>query len=117
MLEIAFWLLVGHALGDFALQSDWMAIYKSHHNKNVQVLSKQPGIIWLHVLSSHCLIHAGAVALATGSVVLGVLEFIAHFIIDFCKSEGLFGFHTDQILHLLCKGLWLVLLMHTSIGT
>ncbi|MEN8720490.1 MAG: DUF3307 domain-containing protein [Oceanococcaceae bacterium] len=117
MFEVAFWLLVGHAVGDFALQSDWMAIYKSRHNKDVKVLSNAPGLIWIHVLGSHCSVHAGAVALATGSIVLGILEFIAHFAIDFCKSEGWFGFHTDQFLHLGCKALWLVLLFATPLGS
>ncbi len=117
MLEIGFWLFVGHAMGDFALQSDWMAVYKSRHNKDVHVLSTAPGLIWIHVLGSHCAVHAGAVALATGSIVLGLFELIAHFIIDFSKSEGWFGFHTDQFLHLGCKVLWLVLLGTTSIGS
>ena len=78
MLETAFWLLVGHAVGDFALQSDWMVKYKSQKNTDVQVLSNRPGLIWVHVLGAHCMVHAGAVALATGSVLLGLFELIAH---------------------------------------
>ncbi len=117
MLETAFWLLVGHAVGDFALQSDWMVKYKSQKNTDVQVLSNRPGLIWVHVLGAHCMVHAGAVALATGSVLLGLFELIAHFATDYAKSAGWFGFHTDQFLHLLAKGLWLILLFYTPIGS
>lgn len=117
MLEIAFWLLVGHAVADFGLQSDWMAQYKSRHNKDAHVLSARPGLIWIHVLGAHSMMHAGAVALATGSLLLGVLEFVAHFAIDYAKSEGKFGFHTDQLLHLGCKVLWFILLFGTPIGS
>lgn len=110
MLEVAFWLLVGHAMGDFGLQSDWMARFKSRHNADSRIPSKRPDLIWIHVLGSHCMIHGGAVALATGSVTLGIMEMVAHFTIDYGKSEGWYGFHADQCLHLACKGLWLGLL-------
>ncbi len=110
MLEPLFWLLVGHAVGDFGLQSDWMARYKNRHMQGQSVFSAKPELIWLEVLSAHCLIHAGAVALATGSVLLGLLEFVAHWLIDFCKCEDYFGFHTDQCLHIACKILWFVML-------
>ncbi len=110
MLDILFWLLVGHAVGDFGLQSDWMARYKNRHLQGETVISRKPELIWIEVLSAHSLIHAGAVALATGSIVLGIFEFIAHWIIDFCKCEDYFGFHTDQALHILCKLTWFILL-------
>lgn len=110
MFEILFGLFVGHAMGDFGLQSDWMARHKNRHVKENNVRSARRELIWVQVMSSHCLIHAGAVALVTGSVVLGVFEFIAHWIIDFCKCEDWFGFHTDQILHMLCKVIWVLLL-------
>lgn len=111
MLEVLFWLLVAHAVGDFALQSDWMARHKSRHTRETSVLSDRPEWIWVHVLSAHAMIHGGAVALATGSIVLGLLEFVAHWIIDFCKGEKIFGFHTDQALHLSCKLAWWLLLL------
>lgn len=108
MLETLFWLLVGHAVGDFGLQSDWMAIHKNrHYAREAKQNSRKPELIWIEVLSCHCLIHAGAVALATGSVFLGLCEFITHWIIDYCKNDHLFGFHTDQALHILSKFVWL----------
>lgn len=111
MIETLFWLLLAHAVGDFGLQSDWMARHKSRRGGRVMARSRKPELIWIHVLSAHCMIHAGAVALATGSILLGILEFIAHWIIDFCKGEEYFGFHTDQMLHLGCKLLWWGLLV------
>lgn len=111
MLETLFWLLVGHALGDFGLQSDWMAKNKNRHAQQLpNDFSRRPQLIWLEVLSAHSLIHAGAVALATGSLLLGFLEFCAHWMIDFGKGENWFGFHTDQALHILSKFVWLGLL-------
>lgn len=111
MLEPLFWMMVGHAVGDFGLQSDWMAKHKNRRVHEDNVHSRKPELIWAHVMSSHCLIHAGAVGLATGSVLLAVMEFVAHFIIDVCKCEGYIGFHTDQFLHIGCKLAWWGLLV------
>lgn len=108
-MDTLFWLLVGHAVGDFAMQSDWMVMHKSRHVLVPSARSKQPELIWLHVLTAHSLIHGGIVALATGSVVLGLLETAAHWLIDFAKCEEWFGFHTDQGLHLSCKLIWFML--------
>lgn len=109
-LSLMFWLFVGHSLGDFALQTDWTARFKSRHANPPIATSKYPNWIWIHVLASHSAIHGGLVALITGSIWLGLAEFVAHAVIDFCKSESYFGFNTDQLLHLGCKLLWGVLL-------
>lgn len=102
---VFFWMLVGHALGDFALQSDWMV-----QNKNPRKYKKKApdrrDLIWLHVLTAHALIHGGAVALATGSALLGVAETVAHWLIDYGKCNRHYGFHVDQFLHLGCKVVW-----------
>lgn len=123
MLTLLFWLLVGHALADYPLQGDFIAKAKNHR-------SPIPGVPWMHGLLWHAVIHGGAVALATGSVALGCAEIAAHTAIDFAKSEGLFyrrslapwypdnpskaafGFHVDQLLHVVCKVLWAVLAAH-----
>ncbi len=111
MFEILFWLLVGHAVADFALQSDWMARYKCRHNKEAAVLSSRPELIWIHVLTAHSLIHGGAVMLVTGSIWFGLAETVAHWGIDFAKGEEWIGFHTDQMLHIGCKILWFLLIL------
>lgn len=107
MFVMLFWLLVGHAVADYPLQSDWMAKAKNRHNPLAYIPAGQtPQCIWPWVLSAHAATHAGAVALATGSVHLGVAEFVAHFIIDVLKCENVTGIHTDQLLHVACKIAW-----------
>ena len=106
-LEMAFWLLAGHALGDFALQTQWLSSAKNHltpGNKN----DAPP--IWPLALGAHGVIHGAIVAVVTGSVVLGSLETISHMMIDYFKSDRKISFHVDQALHVICKILWLAML-------
>lgn len=113
-LPQVFGLLVGHALADFALQNEWVARYKSpkHGVLGRSAWSRKKGLhvvtetIWPWVLSSHALIHAGAVWLLTGSWTLGLLEFAFHAAIDLAKGSELIGFHGDQALHVACKFAW-----------
>lgn len=101
-------MLAAHALGDFGLQTDWVAQFKNRHTPPAQgTKSQRPDLIWIHVLSAHCLIHGGLVALITGYWWLGLAEFVCHWVIDYLKCEKKFGFHTDQFLHIGCKILWL----------
>lgn len=93
------WMLVGHALCDYPLQGDFLARGKNHKNPI-------PGIPFYQCLFAHALIHAGAVAAVTGSVALGVAEFIAHVAIDFGKCDGQYGLNVDQALHVGCKVIW-----------
>ena len=60
-MEIFAWLLIGHAIADYPMQTEWVA------------RAKQPGFtfdgeaIWPSVLACHAGIHAAAVKLVTGS--------------------------------------------------
>lgn len=113
-LALAFRLLCGHAIADFALQSDWMAKAKNRHRAPPGYDPKLHGPlqrVWPYVLSAHALTHGLAVLLATGSYVLGAAETVAHWLIDFGKCERWYGIHTDQAIHLMCKVSWLVLAM------
>lgn len=105
-MELFFYLLVGHAIGDFGLQGDWVARHKSHKVKVASAHSKRPDLIWFHVLTGHSLIHGGFVGFLTGVWWLGALETLCHWVIDYLKSDNRFGFHTDQMLHVSCKILW-----------
>ena len=102
-LEIFAWLLIGHAVADYALQSEWVA------------RAKQPGFrfggeaIWPGVLASHAAIHAGAVKLATGSWLLAGLEFGAHAAIDYTRGRGRLSYHGDPACHAASKAVWAVL--------
>jgi len=105
LITVFFAMLVGHALGDFALQTEWM-VRSKNPRRRARATSERRDLIWIHVLTAHALIHGGAVALATGVAWLGIAETIAHWVIDYGKSNRYYGFHVDQFLHLGCKVLW-----------
>ena len=111
-MSTLFWLLIGHAVADYPLQTDAMAKGKNR-NRPLDLSLVPPGqtpqVFWPWMLSAHAAVHAGAVALATGSVELGCAEFAAHWLIDFGKCDSRYGIHVDQCLHLACKVLWVVL--------
>lgn len=116
-MSLFFWLLVGHALADYPLQGDFLARAKAR--KGI------PSVAWPIALGAHSIIHAGAVALITGSIALGLAEFAIHCLIDYAKCEGWLvavwtparddrahrdAFIIDQALHVACKIVWAVLL-------
>ncbi len=103
-LALLFAFLIGHALADFPLQGDFLAIGKERHG-NLEKLTGTtwPPGMWLYCLTMHSLIHAGAVWFISGSVILGAIEFALHWLIDLAKSSRLTNFYADQLLHLLCK--------------
>jgi len=103
-MELFFWLLVGHGLADYPLQGDFLARGKNHK-------SPIPGIPWYQCLFWHSLIQGGMVALITGSVLLGVLETIAHAITDYTKSEGKISLNEDQYIHISFKAIWALLII------
>jgi hypothetical protein len=102
-LCLLWWLIAGHALADFALQSETMALGKNRH------LSSKTGVPWPYWLGAHALIHGGVVAIILTSPILGIFETVAHWIIDFGKCDGCYSIHIDQALHAACKLLWLAL--------
>lgn len=100
ILGVFFLLMVGHAVVDYALQSAWLADTKRRaHNPDG----------WWMALGAHALMHGGAVTLVLGSPLLGFLESLAHFCIDFGRCEGKYSYKIDQLLHVFCKILWIVL--------
>lgn len=105
LYEAIFWLISLHFVADFQLQSDFISRGKS------------PGssAIWPIVLSAHAAIHGVMVAIIVGPV-LGLAEFILHWLVDLGKSSGVFGrgvggFYFDQALHLVSKFVWIGLAM------
>lgn len=102
-----------HFLCDYPLQGDFLANGKNH-TKPI------PGVPWQIILASHAGIHAGAVLLATSSVTLALVEWVTHAFIDWLKCEGWFtritcsqgrAFALDQALHLICKAVYVVVLL------
>ena len=107
-LTLLFWLLVGHAVADYPLQGDFLARAKNH--RAPVVAANGQAFPWWIALAAHALIQGGAVALVTGSVLLGVAETVVHFAIDYATSEGRTGGYVgDQALHVACKVLWVAL--------
>ena len=109
MLELLFKLLIGHALADFALQSDVMAKGKNRHNKPSYIPDGQAYTpCWPYWLLAHGSISGGVVYYITGSILFGLIETGAHCVIDFMKCENITNPHIDQFLHLICRITYLV---------
>jgi len=94
-----------HALADFALQPEAMALGKGRKTNPLK------GIVpWGYWLTSHSMIQGLGVYVVTGSLALGIAETVAHWFIDLGKCEGWYGIHADQLLHVACKTIWVALL-------
>jgi hypothetical protein len=103
-----FALAIGHAFADFALQSQFMAQNKNRHLVPKDTDTGKPSSMWIHVLTAHCLCHAGMVWFILSPITqlawaLALVEFVAHWVIDYAKCEGWTSFNRDQGLHYLCK--------------
>lgn len=105
-LELWYLLLFGHFLADYPLQGDFLSKAKNFRQPI-------PGVDWYHCMLAHCGIHAGFVALITGSWLLAVAELIAHFVIDCLKCVGKISYATDQLLHYGCKAVWVYVFYQT----
>ncbi|MAE68354.1 MAG: DUF3307 domain-containing protein [Candidatus Peribacteraceae bacterium] len=101
-MDIFFLLLFGHALGDFGLQNENMIKRKNRKNNPES---------WYIYLAAHSVIHGGLVGFFTGSFILAILEVICHGVIDYGKMEGRFTFKVDQLLHVACKVVWILMLV------
>ena len=111
MIELLFKFLIGHALADFVLQGDTMAVFKNRHHTSAEGLENISSFpAWYYWMTAHTLIHGGIVFFITGNWMLGLAEVILHWVIDYSKCEGWINFHQDQALHLTCKIGYLFLL-------
>ncbi|MCB1672367.1 MAG: DUF3307 domain-containing protein [Gammaproteobacteria bacterium] len=101
-LETLFMLMVGHALADFVLQPEVMGYGK---NRNSDIHNNQSSRFphWAYWMTGHSLIHGGIVFLITGNILLGLIETVSHWCIDFMKCEGRLTLHQDQALHVALK--------------
>jgi hypothetical protein len=104
---LLFWLVVGHVIADFSLQT--------HELSSTKRRTSAGEMPWQVALTAHATIHAGAVAMISGSVMLGMMELLAHSAIDYAKCEGWLGcgrqaMWIDQLLHVACKVTWISLI-------
>lgn len=106
--QILFLLLAGHSVGDFAIQTEWLATNKNRHARDQYSPNDQKKmlLIWPHLLTAHSLHHGFIVYLITQHFPLAVTETILHWITDFCKNERWIDFHTDQAIHIVTKCLY-----------
>lgn len=103
-MEVLALMIFAHALADYPLQGDFLARAKNH-------TAPICGVPWYHALCAHCTIHAGFVGIITGSLVLGIAEFVVHAATDFAKCSGRISYNTDQAIHIGCKVLWAALII------
>lgn len=109
---LLFALLIGHALADFPLQGEFLAVGKEMRGRLDELTGTTwPRGMWAFCLTVHALIHGGMVWAITGSVWLGVIELVIHWLIDLAKSARLMGFYLDQSLHILCKVAYVYILI------
>ena len=107
-----FALVIGHAIADFPLQGDFLSRGKNRHLPPPKLAdgNESPKRLWIYLMSAHALTHAGFVWLMTGSALLGLVEFVLHWMIDVAKCEQRTNFETDQWLHVLTKALYVAVL-------
>lgn len=101
-MSLFFQLIIAHFLCDYPLQGDFIAKFK---NPNIASPVK-PEVIWWQLLTAHSAIHSGAVWYLTGSPTLAAAECIHHWVTDYLKCQGCFGFHVDQLFHAFSKAAW-----------
>lgn len=102
MIETFVLLLMAHCLADYPLQGDFLSKAK---NPKAPI----PGVPWYQAMGAHAMIQGGFVYIIMGSLLLGMLEVVAHFVIDCAKCQGRLSFNQDQALHVACKLLWVTL--------
>ncbi|TAW01658.1 DUF3307 domain-containing protein [Rhizobium ruizarguesonis] len=87
---LALLLLGAHWLCDYPLQGQFLSD------------AKQSGPLRVYHLIAHSGIQGAGVAVVTGNVWLGLLEWLAHTTIDEAKVRGKTTFSQDQALHIAC---------------
>lgn len=104
LVFMLFILLGGHAIADYPLQGDFLAVGKGAR------AAPHFGVPWWHCLTAHAMIHGAFVAFLTGSLTLGLVEFVLHWIIDDLKCRKITGINADQALHICCKVAYVVVM-------
>jgi hypothetical protein len=98
-----------HFLADFPLQGNYVSAMKDPNRG-----SDKPQ--WWIFMTAHCAIQALFVYLLTAGLNLEptLIEFVAHFVIDWLKAKGKISFLEDQIAHIFCKLVYCLLLAGTK---
>ncbi len=107
IFEMCMYLIAAHFLADFPLQGPFMSEAKNPQNPTHREY-------WAWVMIGHGSIHAAFVLLITGSWLFAIIEWIVHVIIDLAKCDQAISFSRDQFLHLACKVIYVLVLVHMS---
>ena len=110
-IQVIFLLFAGHALMDYPLQGEFLSTCKNRHLLHKLQDPARPVEIWPWCMTAHCLLHAAMVWAITGCFITGLIELVLHWIIDFAKCENWTTLNQDQILHCICKILYVVAAM------
>jgi protein-S-isoprenylcysteine O-methyltransferase Ste14 len=98
------YLLLGHLLGDFALQSDHMAQKKNNSKKTLSIHVAVYTLIIASVLLLHSLVTRAGYFFSWTVLLLLILLFLAHWGQDYLKGHVFAKtkqiYYLDQILHL-----------------
>lgn len=115
ILPLLFQMLIGHAVADFVMQPKAMGFGK---NRNNMQQTKADSVFprWYYWMTAHALVHGGAVYIISGSAWLGLIETILHWCIDFAKCERWINLHVDQMLHIVCKLVYCLLIYNGMIN-
>ncbi|MGL4422544.1 MAG: DUF3307 domain-containing protein [Gemmataceae bacterium] len=105
-----FYLLAGHFLGDYMLQTDPVALCKCRNSPH----PAQKTVPWAYWLTAHAFLHGALVGIIlrchgvpeAAALICAITETILHWIIDLLKCEKFYSIHVDQCLHIICKVGW-----------
>jgi hypothetical protein len=110
LFALFFFLLAGHALMDYSLQNDSMAVCKCRKSKSPLAIS----VPWYYWLTAHALLHGAAVGFIFRWMgfewhivaLFAAAETVVHWFVDFGKCENWYSLLVDQAIHILCKIAW-----------
>ncbi len=110
LFALLFFLIAAHALMDYSLQNDSMAVCKCPKSTSPIAVS----VPWYYWLTSHALLHGAAVGVIfhwmkfDWNVVaaLALAETVIHWFTDYGKCEKWYSLHVDQAIHIICKIVW-----------
>lgn len=102
-IHTLWWLVVAHVICDLMLQGD---LSRLKHPT-----TQASGMPWQVAMLAHGMIQGSAVWYITGRFELCLLETAAHSTIDYFKCVGRINLEVDQGLHVLCKIVWIAILL------
>lgn len=100
--KLLVWMALGHFIAEFTFMNDYTAAGRGPSGL-------KQATPWYYLLLAHASTHAAQVGILTGSPWLALYELSAHCLIDYLNDEGHISIHLDQMAHLFCKAVWVVM--------